>query len=142
MRLPAAPLNDDPSSRGAGDRSGAKSDCGPGEGSGCKYNKNMFLGLWNQETSQYFNYTTKMINTIEHFLIHTPRIHKGSNNSRHIKQTHMNFTHKQRHDRIKPDTCWGEPPSGEPVEPRTDDFSNCPADTEPPKPGVANNQKS
>ena len=35
----------------------------------------------------------------------------------------MNFTHKQRHDRIKPDTCWGEPPSGEPVGPRTDDFS-------------------
>ena len=35
----------------------------------------------------------------------------------------MNFTHKQRHDIIKPDTCWGEPPSGEPVAPRTDDFS-------------------
>ena len=123
MRLPAAPLNDDPSSRGAGDRSGAKSDCGPGEGSGCKHNKNIFLGLRNQETSHDLSYNTKMTNAIEHFLIHTPRIHKGSDNSRHIEKTHMNSTHKQRHDLIKPDTCWGEPPSGEPVEPRTDVFS-------------------
>ena len=56
-------------------------------------------------------------------MIHTPRTHKRNNSSRYKKQTRINVTHKQRHDRIKPDTCWGEPPSGEPVEPRTGDFS-------------------
>ena len=122
-RPPAAPPSEDAETSGAGDRSGAKSDCGPREGSGCKHSKNIILGLRNQEASQDFNHTIKMVNTIEHFLIHTPRIHKRNNNSRYKKQTRMYFTHKQRHDRIKPDTCWGEPPSGEPVEPRTDDFS-------------------
>ena len=71
-RPPAAPLNKDADSNRAGDRSGGKSDCGPGEGSGCKYNKNALLGLWNQETHQDLNYTTKANNIIEHFLIHTP----------------------------------------------------------------------
>ena len=123
-RPPAAPLSKDAgTSEGAGDRSGANGDCGPGEGGGCKYNKNRILGLRNRETSQEFNHTLKMANTIRHVLIHTPRIHKINNSFRYKKQTRMNFTHKQRHDIITPDTCWGEPPSGEPAEPQTDDFS-------------------
>ena len=35
----------------------------------------------------------------------------------------MNTLQQIRQNKIEPDTCWGEPPSGEPVEPRTDDFS-------------------
>ena len=121
---PAAQRSKDAeTSEGAGDRSGAKSDCKQGEGSGCKYNKNTILSLRNRERFQESEHNLKMANPIEYFSIHTPRTYKRNNKSRYKQQACMNFTYKQRHDRIKPDTCWGEPPRGEPAEPRTDDLS-------------------
>ena len=37
-------------------------------------------------------------------------------------KSHTTFSHKQPYEEIKPDTCWGAPPRGEPVEPRSLDL--------------------
>ena len=97
-RPPAAQRSKDTEASGnAGDRSGAKSDCGPGEGSGCKYNKNTLLSLRNretfQETFQESERNLKMANPIEYFSNHTPRTNKRNIKSRYKQQAYMNFTY-------------------------------------------------
>ena len=63
-----------------------------------------------------------LCNTPEHMSIHIPRDRTNVKNSRIAQQKHITFTHKHKHCRIKPDTCWGAPPRGEPVEPRPSDL--------------------
>lgn len=90
-----------------------------GEESGCKYNRDTLLSLV-RETPLETN--PGQCNTLEHFSIHTPRGHNNFKSLKTTRQKSAHFMHKHKHGRIKPDTCWGTPPRGEPVEPRSLDL--------------------
>ena len=90
-----------------------------GEESGCKYNRDTLLSLMVRETP--LETIPGLCNTLE-FSIHTPRGHNNFKNLKTTRQKSAHFTHKHKHERIKPDTCWGTPPRGEPVEPRSLDL--------------------